>query len=121
MALKIKKLLTHLLVGSTIFIGTPVFIESYLIPDKTITRIVRAPMIKDLQYNRYLISTKSGIFANTDSFFYQKPDPLNLQKEIKKLEDKCVEITKYGWTVKSTSEYENIIGIKEVPDSKCPK
>ncbi|MBI2668156.1 DUF1523 family protein [Candidatus Woesearchaeota archaeon] len=109
------------IVGIGVGLGFLALGNSYFIPDSVVTRVIETQVKRYDDYDKYLVFTDAEVFENTDAWYRLKFRTSNLQAELMKLKGKCVEIDKYGWRIPAFSVYENIVGVKGVPDSKCPK
>jgi hypothetical protein len=89
---------------------------SYFVADTVQTKITDAQMTK--VDGRYMIATEYRPFVNYDAWYRFKFDSGNIQNQAIRLKGKTVKIKKYGWRVTLFSEYENVVKIEEVKETK---
>jgi hypothetical protein len=89
---------------------------SYFVADMVQTKITDAQMTK--VDGRYMIATEYRPFVNYDAWYRFKFDSGTIQNQAIRLKGKTVKIKKYGWRVTLFSEYENVVKIEEVKETK---
>jgi hypothetical protein len=89
---------------------------SFFVADTVQTKITDAQMTK--VDGRYMIATEYRPFVNYDAWYRFKFDSGTIQNQAIRLKGKTVKIKKYGWRVTLFSEYENVVKIEEVKETK---
>jgi hypothetical protein len=84
-------------------------------------KVTEKERIVDGDDSKYLIYTelqdgKVRVFENTDSLIERKWNSSDLYARIK--QEKTYDFDTYGWRIPFMSLYENIIDLREVPDSE---
>lgn len=81
-------------------------------------RVTRLEVKRDNDHDRYLVFARLDngwvrVFENTDSLLEGKLDSSDVQAGLE--EGRRYEFQTYGWRIPLFSQYENIIGVRELP------